>query len=164
MEQLISECSKYQDEINALKQIICELEAINDVLKSQIDVEPKNPYYSDWIEIKDQKTIFNILTSYYDPIKKLVLEEMTKCPMTIQEIIQQHSLPQASTYRKITELIDCRLIVKQGFFLQNDSKRVYKYTNTIKNMKIHFEENKILIFVLPMRKNSGFQNLCTSIY
>lgn len=164
MEQLISECSKYQDEINALKQIICDLEAINDILRSQIDFEPKKPYYSDWIEIKDQKTIFNILASYYDPIKKLVLEEMTKHPMTIQEIIHQHNLPQASAYRKITELIDCRLIVKQGFFLQNDSKRVYKYTNTIKNMKIHFEENKILIFVLPMRKNSGFQNLYTSIY
>ncbi len=159
MEQLVND-NKYREEIADLKQIIHTLEAVNEVLSSQVKVEPENPHRSYWAEIEDQEKIFNVLASYQDSIKKLILEEVTERPMTIQEIVQKYDLPQASTYRRITELIDCGLIVKHGFFLQNDSKRVYKYVAAIKNMRIIFKENKVKMLVLPARKKSAVRKLC----
>lgn len=160
MEQLVNDDGKRREEIADLRQIIHTLETVNEVLKSQVKTEPRNPDSSDWAEIEDQEKIFNVLSSYQDSIKKLILEEMTERPMTIQEIVQKYGLPQASTYRRITELIDCGLIVKHGFFLQNNSKRVYKYAAAIKNMKIIFRENKVKMLVLPARKKSSIQKLC----
>lgn len=151
MEQLIGNETRYIEEINSLKQIINTLEAANELLKSQSHVEQKQ-HNTDWMEISDQESIFNILISYVDSIKKLILEELARNSMSIQEIIQKYDLPQASTYRKVTELIDCGLIMKHGFFLQKDSKRVYRYIAAIKNMKIHFNENKISLSVLPAKR------------
>lgn len=159
MEQLVGEYTKYLEEINDLKQVIYTLEAVNDMLQMENNAEQARQHYADWMVISDQKSIFNILTSYDDSIKKLILEELAKNSMSIQEIIQKYDLPQASTYRKVTELIDCGLIMKHGFFLQKDSKRVYKYIAAIKNMRIHFIENKISLSVLPV-KRSEFQNIC----
>ena len=159
MEQLVND-NKYREEIADLKQIIRTLEAVNEVLSSQIKVEPKNQDTTDWAEIEDQEKIFNVLASYQDGIKKLILEEVMEHPMTIQGIVQKYDLPQASTYRRVTELIDCGLIVKHGFFLQNDSKRVYKYVAAIKNMRIIFKENKVKMLVLPARTKSTVRKLC----
>ena len=153
MEQLIGNETRYIEEINSLKQIINALEAANELLKSQSHVEQKQ-HNTDWMVISDQESIFNILISYVDSIKKLILEELARNSMSIQEIIQKYDLPQASTYRKVTELIDCGLIMKHGFFLQKDSKRVYRYIAAIKNMKIHFNENKISLSVLPAKRRT----------
>ena len=172
MAQLVSNFGKYRREISDLKQIIYTLEAINEILESKVgneileskvgnDIQSQD--FSDWTEITDQRIVFNMLTSYNDSIKKLILEEMITHPVSIQDTIQKYDLPQASTYRKIADLVDCGLIVRRGFFLQGDSKRVYKYGTAFKNMRVHFDGNKITMFVLPVRKNLEFKNLCKNI-
>ena len=73
MEQLVGEYTKYLEEINDLKQVIYTLEAVNDMLQMENNAEQARQHYADWMVISDQKSIFNILTSYDDSIKKLIL-------------------------------------------------------------------------------------------
>ncbi|WP_268542552.1 hypothetical protein [Candidatus Nitrosotenuis cloacae] len=157
MEQLLDQKGKFEEEIAELKQAIYTLEAINEMLEARVE-NTESHQGQGWLEVKNQDTILSILTAYADPIKKGILDEMERTPMTIQDIIRHLNFPQASVYRKITQLIDCKLVQKHGYYMQND-RRVYKYSSTIKNMRIHFEEEQTMMFVRLRKEDSEFHKL-----
>ena len=158
MSQISEILSKHAEEVGDLKQTIFALEAINEELT--INLAKLRPVNSPgWVQIKDQNRALEILSLYSNSTNKIILDDLIANPMSIPDIIHKNGLSRASGYRKISELIDSNLLVCCGYFLQNDDKRVYKYKSAIKNMRVYFDKNNVLLFVLPNVKISEFENL-----
>ena len=132
-----------------LRQEIEALEKLNRFLEgkilrlTQVDDSPDR-----WIKIESRDTVFAIVSAYSDPVTKKILESVKEKPLTISEIIERTSLPQTTTYRKINELIQCKLMRSVGLFLNKDNKRVHVFSPVIKHMRMYFEENDVLMFVI----------------
>ncbi|TBR11880.1 MAG: ArsR family transcriptional regulator [Candidatus Nitrosotenuis sp.] len=132
-----------------LRQEIEALEKLNKFLEgkilrlTQVEDSPEH-----WIKIESQDTIFTIVSAYSDPVTKKILESINEKPLTISEIIERTNLPQTTTYRKINEMIHSKLIRSVGLFLNKDHKRVHSFSAVIKHMRMYFEENEVLMFVI----------------
>lgn len=150
---------KHTEEVGDLKQTILALEAINEELTSSLAKLLHTMNSSGWIQIMDENRALRILSLCSDSTNKILLDDLIVNPMSIPEIIRKYGLSRASGYRKISELIDSNLLVSRGYFLQNDGKRVYKYISAIKNMRVYFDKDKVLLFVLPNVKISEFASL-----
>ena len=83
------------------------------------------------ITIKDFKTAKKIFESYGDPVKKNILELLQKQSKTIPETIDEIKLPQASTYRRVKELIQDGLLTMVGHTKASDGRKVSEYTATL---------------------------------
>jgi hypothetical protein len=132
-----------------LKMEIVALEKLNRFLERKVlEMTEIQESPSLWLKIEDRETIMGIVSSYADPQKKAILDAVTAKPMNILGIIERTNLPQTTAYRKINEMINGKLIKSTGLFLNKDNKRVHTYTSTIKYMRIYFEGNDILMFLV----------------
>jgi DNA-binding transcriptional ArsR family regulator len=149
LEDSLVDRSRIERKLADLKQEISALEKLNKFLEMKVlHMTQTEESPSLWLKIENRKTIMSIVSAYSDPQKKEILDAITEKPLTILEVVERTSLPQTTAYRKINELINSNLIKSTGLFLNKDSKRVHAYTTTIKHMRIYFEENDILMFLI----------------
>ncbi len=140
--------------IAELVQEIESLEKINRFLEEKISHLTHVEESSDqWIKIEDRDTVSTVILAYSDPITAKILESIKEKPLTISEIIERTNLPQTTTYRKINELIQSKIIQSAGLFLNKDNKRVHSFATVIKHVRVYFEENEVIMFV-NVKKNS----------
>lgn len=149
MMQTVIRSPKLHSKIRELQQEILILEKLNKFLEMKVNSMTKvEDSPSSWERIEDNSVILKVLTSYADPNKKLILEATKEKPLTVQEIIQKTNLSQTSTYRMCNELVNNNMLRKVGLVLSKDGKRVPTYSPSIRNMRIYFEENDLLMFLM----------------
>jgi hypothetical protein len=149
LEESLVDTSQIERKLADLRQEIQALEKLNKFLEMKVlQITQTDESPSLWLKIENHETIMSIVSSYADPQKKEILDAITEKPLTILEIIECTHLPQTTVYRKINELINDKLIKSTGLFLNKENKRVHVYTTTIKHMRIYFEENGILMFLI----------------
>lgn len=131
-----------------LVQEIKSLEKINRFLEEKISHLTHAEESSDqWVKIEDRNMACTIILAYSDPVTVKILESIKEKPLTISEIIERTNLPQTTTYRKINELIQSKIIQSVGLFLNKDNKRVHSFATVIKHVRVYFEENEVIMFV-----------------
>ena len=147
--QTITESLHLRSKIRELQQEILLLEQLNKFLEMKVNSMTKiEESPTSWVRVEDHSLILNVLSSFSDPHKKMILDFVSEQPLTIQEIIQKTGLPQTSTYRRCNELVRDNLLRKVGLILTEDGRRVHNYSPTIQNMRIYFEGNDLLMFLL----------------
>jgi predicted transcriptional regulator len=157
MMQKVIESPQVRRKLAELRQEILILEKLNKFLEmkvqkmTQVDEAPPS-----WIKIENRETILAIVTSFADSDKKQILEMLKEKPLTVLEIAQRTNLSQTSTYRKVNELIKDNMIKSAGLVLNKEGKRVNVYSATIKHMRIYFEENAILMFLMLEDNQENF--------
>lgn len=157
MMQKVIESPQVRRKLAELRQEILILEKLNKFLEmkvqkmTQVDEAPPS-----WIKIENHETILSIVTSFADLDKKQILEILKEKPLTVLEIVQRTNLSQTSTYRKVNELIKDNMIKSVGLVLNKEGKRVHVYSATIKHMRIYFEENDILMFLMLENSQEDF--------
>lgn len=101
-----------------------------------------------WITIRDQARISVILYALGDGDKKKILIALANEPNTISNVLDSCGIAQTSGYRKFNVLINDGLITAKGFCVVGD-KRVKTYVPMFEDLKIRFENNKIIVSVKP---------------
>lgn len=97
-----------------------------------------------WISVRDRNHVMLILQAYADNDKKKILTAAEK-PKVIMDIIETCKLPQTSTYRKISSLIENGLLIPAGTLPMKYGKVVTKYTSLFENLEINIVKNEVSI-------------------
>lgn len=108
------------------------------------NVKPLIRSDSQWIHIKDRDHVMLVLQAYADSDKKKILSAAEK-PKVIMDIIDTCKLPQTSTYRKISSLIEIGLLIPAGTLPMKYGKVVTEYTSLFENLEINIIKNEISI-------------------
>ena len=109
----------------------------------------KSKEYNDnhsWIKINKLSYKKLILEIYADSDKRSILEATIDTSRYISEIFDICNKPQTSIYRKVMSLIECGLLVPDGFSV-NHGKKSIKYKSIIEQLRIDIIGNKITIKV-----------------
>ena len=104
------------------------------------------------ININDQSVSNRILESYGDPVKKTILELLLRQSKSIPEIVNEIKLPQASTYRKVKDLIDDGFITIIGYTKANDGRKTNEYATTFNRVIFDFRDNGHFVSVKMQSK------------
>ncbi len=102
----------------------------------------------DWITIDKPPYVTLILESYADSDKRCILEATVDISRNISEIFDVCNKPQTSVYRKIISLIECGLLVPEGFSFKHGRKST-KYKSMFEELHIDIIRKKITIKVRP---------------
>jgi hypothetical protein len=105
-----------------------------------------------WLRIGDQNLSEKILESYADDDKKKILYVLSDKAMIIQDTLHHCKIPQTSGYRKINSLIDDGILIKKGYTVSDDGKKITKYTSLFDNVQIAIEKNKLYTICLPKKE------------
>lgn len=113
------------------------------ILQQIVEVEyDKSGFY---VKIKDSKTNLRILGTIGDPDKKAIMDCASAKPKTIYQILEETGLPQTSCYRKIKQMIEDGILIRNGIERTQNGKVKSKYISAITNMKINIKKNKVFV-------------------
>ena len=116
------------------------------IFKKVISVEKKEKdEYS--IIIKDVNTETKIFEAYGDPVKKNILEVLRNHPKSIPEAIDATKLPQASTYRRVKELIQDGLLTMVGHTQASDGRKVNEYKTTLNRAIFDIQDKGLIVSI-----------------
>lgn len=101
----------------------------------------------EWIDIKDQDVAKIILEAYADDEKKLILATFIDAPKLPSAVLEKFDISQTSCYRKINLLLESGLIIKKGFSVVHNGRKLVKYISVFENLQIKIMKNKIIVKV-----------------
>ncbi len=116
------------------------------IFKKVISVEKKEKDESSII-IKDVNTAKKIFEAYGDPVKKNIMEVLRKQPKSIPEAIDETKLPQASTYRRVKELIQDGLLTMVGHTQASDGRKVSEYKTTLNRAMFDVQDKGLFVSI-----------------
>jgi len=96
--------------------------------------------------ISDEAISQSIIKAFSDDEMSKILNASIGEPWTISEILEKLDIPKTSGYRKINSLIDEGLLVKSGYEIIANMRRVDKYKSLFDNVTIDFN-NKVTVSV-----------------
>ncbi|MGY5144455.1 MAG: winged helix-turn-helix domain-containing protein [Candidatus Nitrosopumilus sp. bin_32a] len=96
--------------------------------------------------ISDPELSQSILKAFSDDEMSKILNASIGEPWTISEILERLDIPKTSGYRKINSLIEQGLLVKTGYDLTENRRKVEKYKSLFDNVNIDFG-NKVSVNV-----------------
>ena len=96
--------------------------------------------------ISDPELSQSILKAFSDDEMSKILNASIGEPWTISEILERLDIPKTSGYRKINSLIERGLLVKTGYDLTENRRKVEKYKSLFDNVNIDFG-NKVSVNV-----------------
>ena len=97
------------------------------------------------LEIKDKSLIEQILNLLGDDETRKIIEETTKKPLLISEILQICKLSQTSGYRKINSLIRNGFLVKAGQKLTDKKRPIGKYAMIWKKINVEIQKEEYVV-------------------
>ena len=114
-------------------------------LQNIIDLKQQKKVSSNWITIQDQDLAKIFLDSFADEDKKAIIGTVLDDPLIIADILECCKVPQTSGYRKINQLINCGLLISDGYAVSSDGKKIKKYNTVFDNVKIDIEKNVVVV-------------------
>ena len=119
------------------------------LLQKIVSVERSGRSESSWIHMKDPDLSRIFLESFTDKDKKTILASVMDQSLIIAKILEICNIPQTTGYRKINFLIDCGLLVVNGFELAHDGKKIKTYGSVFDRIKVDIVKDKVTIKVQP---------------
>src|ERR1051326_6162225 len=89
-----------------------------------------------WIKIENSALSEQILETYGDREKRLVLNAAYKSPAPILDILNATSIPKSSGYRIVNQLIEDGFLTEAGYGETSDGKKVAMYTALFEKIRI----------------------------
>lgn len=102
----------------------------------------------------------SILQAFSDDEMSRILNASIGEPWTASEILEKLDIPKTSGYRKINSLIEQGLLIKTGYDLTENRRKVDKYKSLFDNVNIDFN-NKVTVnvqFTHEVMTNSSILN------
>ena len=87
----------------------------------------------------------SILEAIGDDEKKMIMDALYDKSLVISDVLEALGLPQTSGYRKFNSLISEGLLIKDGYIIGKDGKKINKYKSLFDNIKINIVKNKTKI-------------------
>lgn len=115
-------------------------------LDSICSIKSKKDRVEKRFTISDSVISQSILKAFSDDEMSKILNASIGEPWTISEILEKLDIPKTSGYRKINYLIEQGLLVKTGYDLTENRRKVEKYKSLFDNVNIDFN-NKVTINV-----------------
>jgi hypothetical protein len=109
-------------------------------IKSKKDREEKR------FTISDSAISQSIIRAFSDDEMAKILNASIGEPWTIADMLEKLEIPKTSGYRKINSLIEDGLLVKAGYDLTANRRKVEKYKSLFDNVNIDFG-NKVMVNV-----------------
>ncbi|MDH3617865.1 MAG: hypothetical protein OES14_03825 [Nitrosopumilus sp.] len=101
-----------------------------------------------------EKSEFNekeIIQLIGDPEILLLFNQVSDKSLIIKEIIKNSKLPQTTAYRKIEKMKKAGLLVKSGFILSSNNKKIDKYTVPFKSISLEYKNGKSIFKIGPRK-------------
>jgi len=111
---------------------------------------PKKDFVS--ITIKDNSLTNLLLESLGDKESRKIIEQTSKKPLLISEILLFCKLSQTSGYRKINSLIRNGLLIQSGHELTSKKRVINRFSMFCKKINIEMEKEKIVVKVKVPKK------------
>jgi transposase-like protein len=108
-----------------------------------------------WMIINHKNTVYRIMRSYGDDLKRQVLMCIAETAMTIPQIVDKTNLPTSSIYREVDELISDGLLLRVGHD-KTTRKSATLFLALIQNMKVEIDGNKISVLIKTNHSNDVF--------
>lgn len=102
----------------------------------------------------------SILQAFSDDEMSRILNASIGEPWTASEILEKLEIPKTSGYRKINLLVEQGLLIKAGYHLTENRRKVDKYKSLFDNVNIDFN-NKVTVnvqFTQEVMTNSSILN------
>ena len=81
----------------------------------------------------------------------LLLKQVFDKSLIIKEIIKNSKLPQTTAYRKIEKMKKAGLLIRSGFILSSNNKKIEKYTVPFKSISIEYKNGKSILKIGPRK-------------
>lgn len=104
-----------------------------------------------------------ILKAFNDDEMAKILNASIGEPWTISEILEKLQIPKTSGYRKINYLIEHGLLVKTGYELIENRRKVDKYKSLFDNVNIDFN-NKVTVKVQFTQEVIANSSIINTVY
>jgi hypothetical protein len=108
-----------------------------------------------WMIINHKNTVYRIMRSYGDDIKRQVLMCTAETAMTVPQIVEKTNLPISSVYREVDELISDGLLLRVGYD-KTQRKTASMLLALIQNMKVEIDGNKISVLIKTNHSSNAF--------
>jgi len=118
----------------------------------------------DWFSIQDSVIGKKILEAFGEEDKSKILNSTLDVPKIIFDILKETKIPQTSGYRKIKQLIENGLLTPEGFEVQEDGRKVYRYRTVFDNVKINIVKDKVNVDVQMNRSNFNESSILQTIF
>lgn len=122
----------FGDGVNSIK-----IEMLNNIITLQCGSKSNNG-----IIIENPQKVKNIMHIFKDNECKIILQEITASPQTINELVHTTGLSQTSIYRKISNMKKENLVRLEGFKITDQSK-IPRYVACFNDIKITVNTSKI---------------------
>jgi len=113
--------------------------------------------------ISDELISQSILKAFSDDEMSKILNASIGEPWTIAEILEKLHIPKTSGYRKINFLIENGLLVKTGYNLTENRRRVEQYKSLFDNVNIDFG-NKVTVNVQFTQEIASNSSILKTVY
>jgi len=124
-------------------------------IKSKQDASQKR------FTISDEVITQSVLSAFSDDESSKILNAISDESMIITDIFEKCNIPQTSGYRKINDLIENGLVVKDGYARAANGRKVDMYRSIFDNAEIDIVKNKVTVRVQfseeTLRQSSIFQ-------
>ncbi|HEV2193872.1 MAG TPA: hypothetical protein VGR54_09680 [Nitrosopumilaceae archaeon] len=97
------------------------------------------------VTIEDNSLTETILNALGDPQKFSILKTILEKPMIISEVLDKCKISNTSGYRKVNSLVQCGLLVKNGFIMTQDGKKIVRYKSLFENFEIDIKKNQVKV-------------------
>ncbi|MGY5148386.1 MAG: transcriptional regulator [Candidatus Nitrosopumilus sp. bin_7KS] len=113
--------------------------------------------------ISDELISQSILKAFSDDEMSKILNASIGEPWTIAEILEKLNIPKTSGYRKINFLIEKGLLVKTGYELTENRRKVEQYKSLFDNVNIDFS-NRVSVNVQFTQEIANNSSILKTVY
>jgi len=103
---------------------------------------------SSLISIEDHDLSKEILATYGNTEKRLILNFAFTTPAPILDILEKCGIPKSTGYRVISEMLDDGFLMESGFSITSDGKKINKYTSLFSEVKIDIKLDILTVQVI----------------
>jgi len=105
-----------------------------------------------YISTTDGDICLEILDSYGDSYKRIILDTLQKTENVTLNMIDGSNLPQATAYRKIRELITSGLLVPNGKMSKGDGRKTITYETLLESLHISINGGDVQVYFIVKDK------------
>jgi hypothetical protein len=116
------------------------------------------------LTITDSSISQSILKAYGDDESSKILNASIDKSHVISELLEKLEIPKTSGYRKTNSLIEDGLLIKDGYELAPNGRKIDKYKSLCDNVQIDIKNNKVIVNASFTQDVFGQSSILQKIY
>lgn len=102
--------------------------------------------------VENSELVNEILSLYGDKDSRKIMNYFTEHNCQIEEAIENTNIPPTSAYRKINKMIKNGIIIKSGYKLSTNRRKIKTYTTFFESLSLGIKKSIITISFVPKNK------------